>query len=312
MDSPIILDLYDFQTRNRSWRNARFGALRDSLFLRAYAVWGSRWAYFLKSATDLDDETDWRPIRPLGKGGYGLVGLWQKFNKEGAVIDSLAIKQQKYKRNQAIFEVDGSDGNHLAIEAVLMSRLNALKCENIIQLRGFRNNSFERLWRFYFEFAQWGDLRTLINNYRAWDTYLPEEFLWSIFHGLANAAYELRKGPDGYRDLLTGKKYEEGEAFVVHFDLKPDNIFLADPTDPAEEPQFSNYPIVKMADFGLSQLSHPADELNPIYYRTFGTEGYRSPVRYLGGILWWSRANYASGARMSDGPLATPTRRQAV
>lgn len=277
MNSDIWLDLFNFQARARTWKHIGPEALEDPSFFKAASLWNSHDAVFLYSDTDLDDDINWKPIRPLGQGGFGIVGLWQKFNRHGDVKDSLAIKQQKYNqdpRTQAKFTY-GAHG--LAREATLMSQLNVLQKENIIKLRGFKNNGPEELWRFYFEFAPWGDLHVLANNYRAWNTYLPEEFLWQMFNGLATAALALETGP--FRNLSSGKPYEDKSAFIVHFDLKPENVFLGDPIE-MTDPHFTNYPIVKMADFGLAKLTGLDDDHNPRSYRNLGTSGYRPPVSW--------------------------------
>jgi serine/threonine protein kinase len=192
------------------------------------------------------------------------------------VVELIAIKQQHYDKDEytQAQHTFGSDG--LALEAVLMHQLNRLKNKNIIRLRNFKNHTPERLWRFYFEYAPGGDLYVLKNNYRAWNTYLPEEFLWHVFHGLAHAALTLHTGP--FRDYATDRMYAPGKICLVHFDLKPSNIFLGD-ADADDLHGFSNYPTIKMADFGLAKLTGRFDRKNPTRYRLLGTDGYRPPVR---------------------------------
>ncbi len=146
MDSPITLDLFDFQAKASTWTHVGPHALEDPFFFKAVNIWTSEEAVFLSAHTDLDDDTDWRPIRPLGQGGYGMVGLWQKFDHNDTVIDSIAIKQQNYLRNQAS-QAKMTHGPHgLAKEAALMHQLNLLRKRNIIKLRGFKNNGPEKLW----------------------------------------------------------------------------------------------------------------------------------------------------------------------
>ena len=289
MVSPIALNLSNFQVSEPIWQRPARRALEDPFFYKAANLWSEDEVLFLTSATDLNDDTGWRPIRPLGKGGYGMVGLWQKLDDKDAVLDSLAIKQQRYKDPQTQARLTlGTNG--LSYEAALMDQLNEQQTRNIIRLRGFKDNRQEELWRFYFEFAPWGDLRLLKNNYRAWNTYFPEEFLWHVFHGLATAALALAGGE--FWDFTSGEIYETGKAFVIHFDLKPENIVLGDPVD--EMPShFSNYPVVKMADFGLAQLVVWDDPQNPKYYRGLGTPGYYPPVRLLDIILWGTDVDYA-------------------
>ena len=281
MKPAITLDLDDFQHSEDSWWLPVPGALADPFFYRAAYYWGQDETLFLNSATDLDDDTGWRPVRPLGKGGYGIVGLWQKTDNNGTVLDSLAIKQQRYHSKPHVQEqLMAASG--IAYEAGLMYQLNQQGCSNIIKLRGFKNHPLDRLWRFYFEFAEWGDLRRLETNYRAWNTYLPEEFLWQVFHGLANAALALAVGE--FHEIGE-KSGPETDSYIVHFDLKPENIVLGDRTD-LDHSHFSNYPMAKMADFGLARSTNHRDRKNPAIYRFLGTPGYYPPVRlkrwYLG------------------------------
>jgi serine/threonine protein kinase len=93
---------------------------------------------------------------------------------------------------------------------------------------------------------------------------------------------------------------------MIHFDLEPENIFLGDPVD-QDDTDFSNYSTVKMADFGLAQVTGARDPENPSNYRHFGTLAYRPPVSYLDRFSWQSDANYDSGARCPNGSLETST-----
>lgn len=282
MNPPITLDLQNFKHRELSWRDLVPGALQDPFFYRASYYWGEVETRFLLSATDLDDDTDWRPVRPLGKGGYGIVGLWQKIDNKDTVLDSLAIKQQRYRstaETRKLFTVESK----MAYEAALLYQLNKQGCSNIVQLRGFKDNPSEELWRFYFEFAEWGDLRLLETNYRAWNTYLPEEFLWHIFHGLANAGLALAVG--GFYEVGQADG-PETDSYILHFDLKPANIVLSNPVDKMPS-HFSNYPVAKVTDFGLARVTNKDDWMNPGAYRSFGTPGYLPPVRLING--WYFR-----------------------
>lgn len=271
------LDLSDFQAKASTWKHVKSDAFDNLFFFKAIALWKFPTIIsFLFSDPDLDNNKDWRPVRPLGQGGFGSVGLWQRFDKDGTVKDSIAIKQQRHPRSdQSKSEMILGDKG-LAKEAEIMRQLNDFEDPNIIKLRGFRNHAREELWRFYLEFAPWGDLRLLINNYCAWNTHFPEDFLFHVFHGLAHAALGLAAGSFfDYNDR--DAQYEEGQACVVHFDLKPENVFLADPIV-RREYQYFNYPAIKMGDFGLAVITGPFDVWNPKIYKNRGTPGYIPPV----------------------------------
>lgn len=87
---------------------------------------------------------------------------------------------------------------------------------------------------------------------------------------------------------------------IVHFDIKPENIFLGKEA-PRDEPQgtaygglpslnHSNqvYPMVKLADFGISQfVGKTATNYNPeLYFNGMGTQWYKAPEVISYGITW--------------------------
>ena len=74
---------------------------------------------------------------------------------------------------------------------------------------------------------------------------------------------------------------EERQAWVpiVHFDIKPDNIFVGDRNDP----DHPNMPIFKFGDFGISRQmprgrsgKRYANKMQEL--RSFGTHPYYAPV----------------------------------
>lgn len=280
MVRPIRFDRRDFQARRpNDWLRIVGDALSTPFFYKAAYLWPPEFVEFLHSDTDLENPDQWKPVRPLGKGGFGMVGLWQRLSRYGTVVDSLAIKQEKQPERLVDYKLKTVGYNGMTKEAMLTIMVNPEGFhKNMVQLRGFRSNRPSKLWRYYLSFAPHGDLRLLMNKYRGWNTYFPEEFLWQIFHGLANAVQTLEKGP--FDDMATGTRLPAGEAWLLHLDLKPENIFLDDPVD-SPNYIFINYPTVKVGDFGIAQLSSPNDATNPTFLRYAGTEGYDPPVRLL-------------------------------
>lgn len=55
------------------------------------ALYGNRLAKFIRSPIysekDDYDTAAWRGVKPLGRGGFGMAGLWEKRDENGALID---------------------------------------------------------------------------------------------------------------------------------------------------------------------------------------------------------------------------------
>jgi serine/threonine protein kinase len=237
----------------------------------AQAHWGKNISNFLDSGLGIEGVSEsWEPIRGLGRGGFGLVGLWEKRNSKGELEDEIAVKETEFQKPKYRLKRD----KRLPKEAVLMKQLNDNEqdapIKHILRLRGFKNFPRAEKWRFYLEFAPHGELFRLMYNYRAWDTYLPEEFLWFVFCSLAHVAIQMENGP--FTDLETNKPTERS---IVHFDIKPANILLGRPD---EASMFTNYPTIKVSDFGLSEQTGSDDLRNPSQFWGNGTSDYLPPV----------------------------------
>lgn len=87
------------------------------------------------------------------------------------------------------------------------------------------------------------------------------------------------------REPVQPNAWIQNPGFVVHLDMKMDNIFLANcetaATNPALRfPWTQHYPRILLADWGLSRDYLPADPGNP--GNVAGTaKGYMAPVSVL-------------------------------
>lgn len=228
---------------------------------------------FLFSDPDMGDGRQWEMVRPLGRGGFGSVGLWQR-TKDGVVIDEMAIKQADHKPF-----LDVQDG--LAREAVLQKQLNNRNNENILVLRRYKFYTSQRKYRFYLEFCPHGDLERLRSRYRAYRTHLPE-CLWHLFKSLADVVSEMSQGP--WTDLSGNHLPRLDASYMLHMDLKPVNVFLGYDKDTSyqgndETPgPLSGYPTIKISDFGLANVTNSSDPGNPRDYWGNGTPNFIPPV----------------------------------
>ncbi len=56
--------------------------------LADYRLWTQPAAQFIRSKSGLEDSgSAWVGKRPLGQGGFGMAGLWEKYDGEGNMVD---------------------------------------------------------------------------------------------------------------------------------------------------------------------------------------------------------------------------------
>ena len=273
-DVPDLVNYHAGQRIHALWNGPK--KLAES-FLNLFYDYQLSWDElgFLSSNPNIDDGKNWKMVRPLGSGGFGMVGLWHAVDVDGNVVDEMAIKQTRSERSN-----DWS-GNHpgLAKEAVLQYQLNQRNSENVVLLRRYKFYDGERKYRFYMEVCSHGELYRLRYRYRNWGTLLPELFLWHVFHSLAKVL-ALMDGP--FNDFATGKPLNQ--SYMLHMDLKHANIFLSEPASHIQDGETdptSGYPIIKLGDFGLADITAAGDPNNPQTFWGRGTVDYMPPVGFL-------------------------------
>jgi len=246
----------------------------------------SQWTFMMRRLLfddDHDEDAEWGPVRILGAGTYGQVGLWQKRNEWNQPIDELAMKENAYNPNAMLpSEVSPTIKLRMPKEALIQHEINDKDDLAAPFLRRYKFISEspdheQGRYRYYLEFCPHDTLQRLSALYRAWDTYLPEVFLWHVFHRLAISCQALHATPP--RDSLAWSQDVDGLArkngYCLHLDMKPGNVLLDyAPEDHREH----DFPGPKLSDYGMSVYTSVDDESNPIRYFWRATRVFAPPV----------------------------------
>lgn len=203
-----------------------------------YAKWDIAPAEFIRSDSGLGN--GWVGKRPLGAGGFGMAGLWEKLDGNGAVVEvkstfstspmnCLTASKQMVIKQMGVRK--GIWRSEMPMEVKMMKKMEATKCPSVVRYIAYRRFLHDQVHRIYMEFCPHGDLKRLYRRYRKFRfvhrlvrtgfevlnlsrLYMPEPFLWDVFHNLVEAAVAMRYGPtDG------GWAGHE----IVHRDIKPGN-----------------------------------------------------------------------------------------
>ncbi|KAI7392769.1 hypothetical protein KC336_g16449, partial [Hortaea werneckii] len=265
-------------------------------------------------------------------GSFGKTSLWVRQDSNGLINDRCVIKdtivEDDLWKSKLFFAKDPrypeSEERTLPIEVAAHAALRPLEgSDTIIKMRNWRMASERMMYRLYLEFAPHGDLyqfttwynsnrpvmravsreseneiatvelyddlKTFHNSREGIELeWLPEPFIWACFESLAKAGLLMEQGSLDENSLT---KWD----LIVHFDLKPSNVFLAVPSAKS----FVCYPQAKLGDFGLAQLFSPQDDEDYDQYCGRGTAYCRPPeqVPYalFGGPEKWTSATNVWG-----------------
>ncbi|CAD6588225.1 MAG: hypothetical protein ASARMPRED_003435 [Alectoria sarmentosa] len=208
----------------------------------------------------------WRPVRPLGKGGFGEVMLWEKARKNGPVSGPCARSRARSEAKQPIRIATKESRPHDFFKVVEWAYI----AEKFWRNEMGKISKSEPRHRICYEFADYGDFWDVISWYHKQRLILPEAFLWHVFHSMANALCYCCYGTNN------PSSHKRGWDGIVHMDIKGENMLLAAP-DPDTH---RLYPCVKLADFGLAHtIGVSVAEIR--HFKSAGpsggTEGYMAP-----------------------------------
>lgn len=116
---------------------------------------------------------------------------------------------------------------------------------------------------------------------------MPELFVWHTYVVLAQVAVMMETGENLWKQITnTGEQPADPGSFLLHYDLKPCNIFLGDAPIQDDSPDNidSMYARVKVSDFGLADLTHAQSRRNPRF--GIGTVGCYPPKARVFSAEW--------------------------
>lgn len=224
---------------------------------------------------------NWQGAWMLDGGAQSYGGRFVQANQHNTVIDRVVEKTTYQSQNDWASMVRfvndpvmGREPSEAHCHRVLSQITSPLGPGNWLNVPRIRTpaevNDRYRYYRLSMEYCPHGDLWDFCQNY---EDYLPEPFLWRVFHALAQVTIAMKIGLYHPTAALAHPGMGPWDE-IVHLDLKPGNIFLAAPSDHF----FPAYPTPLVGDFGSAIRTTPTDPLNPnIYLHSVQTRGFVAP-----------------------------------
>ena len=198
--------------------------------------------------TNTRDVQRWIGGYQLGLGGQGMVGPWVGVNSRNRVTKRIAIKRSRIPasvwRAQRNWVPHAGIATGVPIGTHAHMLLSAHSDRHFLKYIDHRIEAQEQQVLTFTEFCSHGSLGDVLDQLRRFNIanrenprHLPESWLWFIFEALARANVDMAS---------IGQRADAGEIdhFAVHCDLKPDNVFLAEPDPHVHQHRF--FPIPKV------------------------------------------------------------------
>lgn len=196
---------------------------------------------------------DYEVLELIGRGSFGCV------RKVRRVSDGKMLVRKEIPYGH----MNPKERSQLVAEFRILSELNH---PNIVQYVHHSHIPEHHMLFLYMEHCDGGDLSHIIKSYKTSNEYLPESVIWNIFTQILMALYRCHYGTNSplitniYQDLDRPSATDQNRV-IIHRDIKPDNIFLAN----------GNF---KLGDFGLAKSLNTEIEFATT---CVGTPYYMSP-----------------------------------
>ena len=219
---------------------------------------------------------DWKIIKELGHGGYGVV--YQAQRSVAGITEQAAIKVISFPKSQDEIEADLTDGYDL----------DSLKAKYANVLQGYLNEyNLMRELNGQTNIVNCADFATVPHNDGiGWDVYIRMELLTPLTVVMRQKKLTeediLKVGKDICRALMLCETKN-----IIHRDIKPENIMVS---------EFGDY---KLGDFGIARTMDHTTNATMV-----GTERYMAPevirrekygkeadIYSLGLVLYWMLNN---------------------
>ncbi|KAI9743088.1 MAG: hypothetical protein M1818_003383 [Claussenomyces sp. TS43310] len=268
---------------NGELRDPQQSLLEDDLRSVPDAVLKMRYKQWLRSDRRWQNKLGrgWKGRRVLGRGGNGIVGLWEWEGAPGdgegweSRVKRVAVKQMRARGRSGLMK-----------EGRFMKWANSTGSKHFPQLykrvyRDVGSGSYQmaidsnrrEVHRMIMEFCEGGDLHQVIRKFmkksgieRRW-IFMREDKVWAIFVCLAKALLVLDGGKE-----TPGRAEGWTHDPIVHFDIKNLNVFIGK-MDGVEE--HARIPIHKMGDFGLAVEVPPPQQQDQRYLDSHSWRGTR-------------------------------------
>lgn len=200
-------------------------------------------------------EDEFEPLEVIGRGSFGQIRKVRRL-ADGQI---LARKEISYQ------SMTPKEKSQLIAEFRILKSLNH---PNIVQYYHHDHIAEEHTVHLYMEYCGGGDLSHIIKQCQGANTLVPENVVWSVFTQLVLALFRCHYNTDPpppddpFLDTDCTAAPPTPDSFVLHRDIKPDNVFL--------DEHYS----VRLGDFGLAKM---LDQDNSLARTYVGTPYYMSP-----------------------------------